>query len=817
MNSIRIFLFVLSLFIPTFLSPEEAQSIAAEQAKDAHNALLEASPEPTIKRPRTKKKKSSHLINFYFDNEELIDIINYLAGERGVNIVLPMGAQSINARVTVHIEDKISLDDAWDLLYTLIDLSGYSLIAAENMYRIVKTGKEVIKEPLPLYIVKPNEIPDNDKRIRYIYYFKNIKINDDQNNEMLALLKDVLPENTSFYRLDSGTNSIIISDKANNIKSLMTIVAAFDQVESQERPEIIKLRYLSPEFVAKLFNEQILAVTPDINPVRPDNRKTNSSGYFSKKMRIVPDVRNNAIIVFGRPQAIDRVRDFIQKHIDVELESGKSILHTYQLQYLDAKEFQPVLEAIVRSTRPGGTEQSKAGSTIGGTERYFEDVIIRADYPKTISGQQPGGAMLGSNNLIIAARNDDWERIKKLIEELDTPQPQVIIEVLIADLTLVDQRVLGTSLRNPLGTGLASNVNFQSAQFTPVITNSVTNPTTLAADLLRRGFDSATGSLTANCDNPTVAQTTCVSAAAPQLNLVSAGTSLISFNDQGTGQTWGLMQILKAVDNKKVLSHPHVITTNNKPAEIFIREEKLLVDEGSGSTGGTTTQTRKWVPADLKVQITPRISSGGMVNLQVTIDINQFANQNITFDNATAGDRVTRNVTTNANVRSGNILALGGLTRTDNTTTQNQTPLLSRIPLIGWFFKNRNTETDKNNLTVFISPIIVEPRLRSGVSQYTKEYVQLAKSYAKDGMLFDSLRDPITRWFFAPQAESVDVPIDEFVAQDEYIGQTIFDSRREEKKYVTHADQKNESSTDKKSGDLKSMMNDLNENPFTRI
>lgn len=789
----------------------------AEQQVDSHTVLQEkikqAENPATQKKNQSRRKKGARLINFYFDNEDLVDIINYLAAQREINVVLPMGANTINAKVTLHLEEKVTLEEAWDMLYTLLDLSGYSMIAQENMYRIVKTSKEVVREPLPLYVVKPSELPNNDKRIRYLYYFTNIKVAEDPNNEIVTLLRDVLPDVAwGGSRLDSLSNSVLITDKANNIKALMDIVVALDHAEAQERPEIIRLRHLSADTVANLFND-MLKSSADTMPARPDLRKVSPASYFSRKLKIVPDMRNNSLIVFGRPQAVERVREFIDKYIDIELESGRSILHIYQLQYLDAQKFKPVLEGIVKSTRTGGTEQSKAGAvTPGGTERFFDEVVISADYPRNLaSGEQPGGAMAGSNNLIIAARTDDWERIKKLIEELDTPQPQVIIEVLIADLTLVDQRALGMSLRNPLGTGLPNNVNFQSAQFTPVLTNSVSNPATIASDLLRLGLNTA-GQQTADCDTTTTT-TTCVSAA----RTVAPGTTMLSFNDTGTGQTWGLLQIRNFIDNQKILTHPHLITTNNKKAKIVVEDQKLLVDEASGSTGGTTTQTRKWIPAKLSVVITPRISAGGMVNLNVVVDIDQFANSIKVASDASAGNRITRNVTTNANVRSGNVLVLGGLTRVDSSASQNETPLLGRLPLIGWLFKNRTAEIDKNNLTVFISPIIIEPRLRGGVSQYTKEYVQLAKSFSYEGMVFDNLRDPITRWFFKPQAQTAAAPLDEFVSQDEYDAPTIFDTRKEDKKTLTRAEPPSKPKDDTKSDDLKSLVGNLEENPFLRV
>lgn len=734
------------------------------------------------RRPQ-RRRHIKQEISFYFDNEPLVDIINFLAGEKEINVIFPIGANAINTNVTLHLEEKISIDEAWDILYTLLDIAGYSMIAKEETYNIVKTTKDVVREPLPLYIVKPDEIPDADKRIRYLYYFNHIRVNDDPNNELLAIVRDLLPAETTIAKLDGQSNSMLLSGKANDIKGLMNIVASLDHLESEEKPEVIQLRYLNADTVAALFNDQILRAAGDVNQNRLGIRVPNNNTYF-KKVRIVPDPRTNRIVVFGRPQAVQRVKDFIHKYIDVELESGKSILHVYQLQYLDAVKFEPVLRSIIESSRTGGTGQSKAAAgTPGGTERFFDEVIIKADQPKTITGDQPGGFMQGSNNLIIAARNDDWDRIRKLIEELDIPQPQVIIEVLIADLTVTDIATLGANIRNPLGTGISKYANFQSSQIAKsgadsvtFLTDTLNNPTTIQSDLLRTAFNSA-GAITGSCDTPQVPNDSCFSTA----GFLSQGASVLAFNDAATGKTWGIAQVRKFLDGKKILSAPHLMCTNNTPSEIKISEERLALDQGSGSTGGTTTQTRKWIPASLSVKITPRISSADTVNLNVVIDINQFETLIFTNADPNTANQVTRNVTTNANVKSGNVLALGGLTRIDTTVEQQQTPVLGNIPILGWFFKGRTNTTNKNNLTVFISPTIVMPRARDGASYYTTKHVQLAKSYSSDAMLFDNLRDPITRWFFKTQADDANASLDDFIAQDEFIAPTLFDVRSEQR------------------------------------
>lgn len=771
--------FLLLIMVANFLQqsiichPEEIHAVLKDKLQHA---------DPQHPKKPTRRRHSKQNISLYLNNEPIIDLINFLAAEKEINVILPVGANAINSNITLHLEEKVSIDEAWDILYTVLDIAGYSMIAKEETYNIVKTTKEVVREPMPLYIVKPSEIPDADKRIRYLYYFNHIKVNDDPNNELLAIVKDVLPAETTLSKLDSFSNSLLLSGKANDIKALMAIIGALDQLEAEERPEVIQLRYLNAETVASLFNEQILRAAGDVNQNRLGIKIPNNNTYF-KKVRVVPDPRTNRLIVFGRPQAVQRVRDFIHKYIDVELESGKSILHVYQLQYLDAVRFEPVLRSIVESSRIGGTEQSKAGAVAqGGTERYFDQVIIKADQPKTITGDQPGGSMQGSNNLIIAARNDDWDRIRKLIEELDIPQPQVIIEVLIADLTIQDIASLGANVRNPLGTGLSKYANFQSSQIPKPGGNPVTfladrfnDPTTIQADLLRRAFDTS-GNITSACDNPS-ADANCFSTA----SFLATGTGILSFNDAATGKTWGIAQVRQFLDGRKVLSAPHLMCTNNTPAEIKISEERLALDQGSGSTGGTTTQTRKWIPADLSVRITPRISAADTVNLNVVININQFETLFFTNTNPNTANQVTRNVTTNANVKSGNILALGGLTRVDTTVEQQQTPLLGSIPIIGWFFKNRTNTTNKNNLTVFISPTIVMPRSRDGVSYYTSKHVQLAKNYSSDAMLFDNLRDPITRWFFKTQATDAQASLDDFIAQDEFIAPTLYDVRSEQR------------------------------------
>ncbi|PKN03551.1 hypothetical protein CVU75_01610, partial [Candidatus Dependentiae bacterium HGW-Dependentiae-1] len=107
-------------------------------------------------------------------------------------------------------------------------------------------------------------------------------------------------------------------------------------------------------------------------------------------------------------------------------------------------------------------------------------------------------------------------------------------------------------------------------------------------------------------------------------------------------------------------------------------------------------------------------------------------------------------------VHDKDVLAIGGLIRTDATDAIKKTPILGDIPLLGWFFKGRTTEGVKTNLTVFIQPIIIQPYLRGGISPETNKYVQFAKASARQGDLFDSVKDPVTRIFFRSGSSGTD-------------------------------------------------------------
>src|SRR5579859_3397241 len=489
---------------------------------------------------KREKRKKEKLISFNFENEELSEIINYLAAEKKVNIILPT-INPISCKVTLKHQEKFSIDKAFKMLNTLLDVAGYIMTPrGKDEFIITKLEKTSTSETLPVYIgVSPDSLPNSDERIRYLYYFDNIRVTSDvgaagQTKDIKTIVEDMLVDSnrpgTASVQFDGGTNCIILSGKAYSIKVAMQIVTELDKTGFREVIEVVKLINTSATIIAQFLMEKLIApITPQPTAVTPPGF---DSSFFSKSVKVLADDRTNSLIILGRVQAVERLKDFIYKYIDVPLESGDSILHIYELQYLDAQTFAEDLKNILKN--PEGQAKS-----VSAEQRIFSDVIIEAEKTGVVnkldatikqSGATVGDVVQGGNRLIIAAKKSEWLKIKQLIMDLDKPQPEVALEVLVVDVSLEESEQLGSQIRNKQG-AITRNVNAQAANLSsPVLT--IPQPINLIANLLTFQADG--------------------------LNLASRatpGSTIITVNDRGNNGIWWVAQVLQEYTNSKILSH----------------------------------------------------------------------------------------------------------------------------------------------------------------------------------------------------------------------------------------------------------------------
>ncbi len=274
------------------------------------------------------------------------------------------------------------------------------------------------------------------------------------------------------------------------------------------------------------------------------------------------------------------------------------------------------------------------------------------------------------DSLIVTTTPDNYDAVKKLIEELDVVPRQVSIQLIVAQVTLTKDQKLGFSLSG-LFQNLLGHTNTANGQI----------------NLTQQGFNAGTNGTTLD---PT--------AAGGQFSLNGASYS-------------ALLQALEADTSVKVVATPRIFTSNGQEAYIDITQQIPYYG------GAPTVSNGVIVPAQIinaqvgyQLDVTPRITAGGMVS----VDLYTIASDLVQFETLGTGQFATqvpiinqRAADTEVTIQSGKTVAIGGLIQDTATNTVNRIPLLSDIPLIGQFFRSREHVNNRTELVIFMTPHVV--------------------------------------------------------------------------------------------------------------
>jgi type IV pilus assembly protein PilQ len=274
-----------------------------------------------------------------------------------------------------------------------------------------------------------------------------------------------------------------------------------------------------------------------------------------------------------------------------------------------------------------------------------------------------------TNMLIVNATMAQIESIRSVIEKLDRPERQVLIEARVVYATDQFQRAMGIKW----GGGYA---NTSSDQFS------------------YEGYGAAS-------QGPSNNLSTDGQAPHPSGYAVNLPASLVN---TGLGFTWAKLsgnnlfvldtqlQLAEEKNLSKVISSPRIVTLNNQQAEI--RQGTLVRADGESESGGVVPDYKEAV---LKLIVKPQITPDSKLILELDIS-----------DDAPEGNDIsTRSAKTKLLVNDGETIVIGGVLRTTETNNQARTPGLHKLPVFGNLFKNRNTQDNKEELLIFIRPKVL--------------------------------------------------------------------------------------------------------------
>lgn len=682
------------------------------------------------------------LVDFKYEQQDLKDVLNGFAEKKGINILY--GPDLLNVKLTFNAGKKIPLKKAWSLLLQFLDDAGFQLVPEGDALHKVIAKVKAYTEMLPVFVnVHFDSLPDTKQLIRYIYYFGNIDITANQADITKILQNFFNPQvlaNAVIF--DQTSNGMILTTEAVMVKEIMRLLSTLEEGGIQQQVEICSFKYANAVEVSQILNNLITGTTTSgasaTKKFVVPNNASKQGTYFSTQTRILPIDPNskfhiNSLIIVGKQAEIDKVVDFIKKYLDVPLQEGKSLFHVIELQWQQANDMAQILNNIKSG---GGATSGQSVSTTLGDLAFDPQIQIVPEQTSqgaaststsnTSGATQQNVVQRGGNRLVIAATERDWIRLKKIIDDLDIPQRQVVIETMILDLDIQYTRSLSSQLRTrgfqasifPKNLQAQANMTFQGV----MQQSSAGQSESLLGDLSTLLDPSSnTGKLFSGNDS---------------------GTVFLFSNGAASYGAWGLFNIVSNHSNTKTYSRPFVIAQNNKTATVTSCITKRLVDKIQGTVNPKINYVD--VPASVQVQFTPLISSNNIVNLQINIDIVNF-----TQDLDLSGTRTTRNLQNNVSLKTGDVLVLGGLTNETLISTKQSVPFFEKIPVFGNLLTTRAKNVDKQELFILIRPTIVTPRKAGGMGAVTSDaFAMMNGSMTEYDSDFLTLKDPITHWFF---------------------------------------------------------------------
>ncbi|MBJ7831956.1 type IV pilus secretin PilQ [Neisseria meningitidis] len=352
--------------------------------------------------------------------------------------------------------------------------------------------------------------------------------------------------------------------------------------------------------------------------------------------------QGNIVNIAPRDELLAKDKALLQAEKDIA-DLGALYSQNFQLKYKNVEEFRSILR--------------------------LDNADTTGNRNTLISGR--GSVLIdpATNTLIVTDTRSVIEKFRKLIDELDVPAQQVMIEARIVEAADGFSRDLGVKFG---ATGKKKLKNDTSA--------------------FGWGVNSGFGG-----DDKWGAETKInlpITAAANSISLVRAISS---------GALNLELSASESLSKTKTLANPRVLTQNRKEAKIESGYE-IPFTVTSIANGGSSTNT-ELKKAVLGLTVTPNITPDGQIIM--TVKINKDSPAQCASGNQTILCISTKNLNTQAMVENGGTLIVGGIYEEDNGNTLTKVPLLGDIPVIGNLFKTRGKKTDRRELLIFITPRIM--------------------------------------------------------------------------------------------------------------
>lgn len=428
---------------------------------------------------------------------------------------------------------------------------------------------------------------------------------------------------------------------------------------------------------------------------------------FLTTTAVVVDVANiNHIMLVDTDANVKRLLKLIDLFDSEQTKQKKPQVFVYHVQNSKAKDIANILQQVFLSSGRGGAANPPlAASPSAGAKTSASKESPGAAVRSALGGLSGSDSHMGDglvspitkiiaeenlNSLIILSLPEDYEVIKEAIRRVDIIPRQVIIEGVIAEITLKDDLKLGVSW---------------ALQFSPGGMNGV-----LGAVDGTVGFDVPGASATS-----------------------TTGSGTFSFAGTVGGDFKAVIDTLATQSKAKLLAVPRILVTDNKEARIQVGEQvPIVTTETIASTTTTAQRTIQYKDIGIILKVKPRINEGGLVTLDLAQEVSSYDTITL-FDGETNIIVKKTEATTNLVVQDGQTILIGGLIREDISAARSGIPYLSKIPLLGYLFGSTTEENHRKELIILLTPRVIKNQhdARKATSSYVDDITKTGKGKLK--------------------------------------------------------------------------------------
>lgn len=639
-------------------------------------------------------------VTLRFDNADIYDVLQLILGDilKFDYIIDP----SIQGRITLKSTGAISLADIFNTLEAALAVSNIAIVRQGNVYRVVRDANAV-RDTGATSGTGPASMVIQVIPLQFV-----------QANLLVNTLRNFIGPQAAITN-DPANRHLIVVDRQANVDKIIEMVKSLDvDYFSRIGIRLIPLSYSEAADLAK-----------ELDGLFKTSGILNWSGTEPTKAFFLPVTRMNALLVATSNERLMQAAEQWIKTLDAEPRDGLGAhVHVYPVAHGNAAYLANLVNQIFGGSGPvtpptgasalpsaGGTSlgSSTSGAPAGastpvGQQGAAARTIERGNTPQqapataTAAGSVAGNVRgLGgslqviadeiTNTLIVRASPRDYLQVRRVLERLDTSPRQVLVQVMVAEITLNDTLQYGVEWW------------LKSA---------------LASDGKRwPGFVGLDGGI------------------APKITIGSGATGLTTPTVTGTstglnyavfgsaGQVVGLLNLLGQDTDVNVLSTPHVLASDGKIARVEVGNEVPVITQTVSTptalpAGGSfsTSNSVQYRPTGILLEVKPNITSSGQITLSISQEVSSVGSP-VSAGGSEYPSFQKRKVTTDATVENGKTIMLAGLIEDRGNSTVTGVPGLKDVPLFGALFGTNRKVRNKSELLITITPYVVSTREES--------------------------------------------------------------------------------------------------------